>query len=306
MFKFIVRVINTFKTYRQKTRTYLKNLYLKAIGKDPAFDPNELEWHLGPYVAKTRKMQSVCLKMLLGKYCIGEMRTPTMAPTESSMVFDADSVEGSTINVKSEEFGNTRAMTFRNGTWAVANYAGCPECLVSDHELPFINKEPMKMHDAYTAAYETKTKPVLAMIARYYEDNKYLFRNVCYRANELQSVIIGFALGRLPLGFFKYTEGNGYTSIVPSKPADGAEIVTMPNYETFATYRNGIWEIQMDITAREPDCIPASSKLVPYIAGIRTVTCVYEVAYEEREAKDPAKLAVSFGVGYTPASHKKV
>lgn len=309
MFKFVIRAINTVRSYRQKARTFLKNLYLKAIGKDPAFNPRDLECHLGPYVAKMHDMQMTCLKMLLGKHCIGELRTPGMAPTESSMLFDANTVEGTTINVKSEEFGETRAMTFRNGKWIFSNYTGTPEVLVSDNELPFVNMEPTKMHSGYQAAYETKTKPILAMIKRYYEDNVYHFRNIKYTADDLQSVIIGFALGRLPLGYFKYTEGNGYTSIVPSEPADGAEIVTMPNYEPFAIYRNGMWEIQMDITVNESHHIPINSRLVPYIAGIRTVTCVYSTEYESQPATAAEKLAESFGVSYTPeavSNHKKI
>ena len=306
MFKFIIRCINTYKSYRRKVRTYLKNLYLKAIGKDPAFDPNALEWHLGPYVAKTRSMQAICLKMLLGKQCIGEIRTPEMSPNESSLEFDAASVDGSTISVKSEDGTETRAMTYRKGTWVFANYAGNPECLVSDIELPFVNQEPTKMHDGYKAAYETKTKPILAMMKRYYEDNVYMFRNVRYTAEDLQHVVIGFALGRLPLGYFKYTDGKQFTSIVPSNPAEGDMIVTMPNHEPFAIFRQGMWEIQMDITNNEPGYIAANSKLVPYIAGVRTVTCLYDVAHEVHSVKEPAVLAASFGVSYTPASHKKI
>ena len=137
------------------------------------------------------------------------------------------------------------------------------------------------MDPCYTSAYETKTKPLLFMLKRYYEKNVYYFRNIKYKAEELQFVIIGFALGRLPLGYFKYTNGNGYSSTVPSAPVEGAEIVTMPNYETFAVYRNGMWEIQMDISNNKPGCINVSSKLVPYIAGVRTVTCLYDVTYEE-------------------------
>ena len=101
--------------------------------------------------------------------------------------------------------------------------------------------------------------------------NVVYFKNIKYTTDELQSVVINFAMGHLPLGYFKYTEGSGYTSIVPNHPSEGAEIITMPNDEVFATYRNGVWEIQMDVDAGH---VCANSKHVPYIAGTRTVTCV--------------------------------
>ena len=102
--------------------------------------------------------------------------------------------------------------------------------------------------------------------------NVVYFQNIKYTTDELQSVAIGFAMGRLPLGYFKYTEGNGYSSNVPSNPSEGAEIITMPNDEVFAIYRNGMWELQVD--ADESGHVRANSEHVPYISGIRTVTCV--------------------------------
>lgn len=302
MFKSIIRITALVRMYRNKFRTRIRNAFLKAVGKDPAFNPNNLEWHLGPISATSDKMRQLCLKMMLGKTTYGDLHAPEMAPTESSMMFDKDSKEGTTITVDTDK-GKSVAMKFRNGKWVFSNYAGNPECIISPNELPYVNYEPTRLHDAYVAAYETKTQPVLAMMRRFYEDNIYCFRNVKYRAAELQSVIVGLAMGRLPMGIFKYTEGEGYSSIVPETPADGATIVTMPNYETFATFKNGLWELNLDITMNEPCHIQVNSAMLPYIGGKRTVTCYYEAAYDDSElpAKAPAKLAVSFGVSYNHA-----
>ncbi|MBQ8806046.1 MAG: hypothetical protein IJZ68_06135 [Bacteroidaceae bacterium] len=303
MFTYLVRFYNHIQFNRKRIRNFFRVQFLKAIGKDPEFNPDKLVWNIGPFSATSEKMRQTCLRLMMGKLVFGEMRSPKMAPTESSFEFDADSTEGSEIYVNTEEFGTTTAMKFQGGKWVLCNYAGCPECIISANELPFVNKEPTKLHDAYTGAYETKTKPILAMMRRYYEDNVYCFRNVKYRADELQSVIIGFALGRLPLGMFKYSEGKGYNSIVPQHPVDGAEIVTMPNYETFAVYKNGMWELNIDISINEPNCIHVNSRMLPFIAGIRTVTYCYETSYDAPvSSKSPAKLAVSFGVGYNPTS----
>lgn len=301
MFTYFILIRNRIQSIRKVIRNFFRVQLLKAIGKDPEFNPNELVWHIGPFSATSEKMRQTCLRLMIGKLVFGEMRHPKMAPNESSFEFDTDTTEGSEIYVNTEEFGTTTAMKFQSGKWVFCNYANCPECIISANELPFVNKEPTKLHDAYAGVYTTKTKPILAMMRRYYEGNIYCFRNVKYSADELQSVIIGFAIGRLPLGVFKYSEGKGYTSIVPQQPAEGAEIVTMPNYEPFAVYHSGTWELNIDITVNEPNCIHVNSRILPFIGGIRTVTCCYETSYDAPVSpKSTAKLAVSFGVGYNP------
>lgn len=128
--------------------------------------------------------------------------------------------------------------------------------------------------------YDRGTKSILDQVQQYYQHKIYAFRNIKYSANELQNVVIGFALGRLPLGFFKYYDGFRYVSTVPHCPVEGAEIVTMPNYETFAVYNNGVWELNVDIVQANANYVPVTSRIVPYIAGTHTVTCYYEASVD--------------------------
>lgn len=137
----------------------------------------------------------------------------------------------------------------------------------SDAILPHVNQ-----------VYDKNTQEILDKVSKYYQGKVYQFRNIRYSASELQSVVIGFAVGRLPLNLFKYYDGSKYTCTVPHCPTEGAEIVTMPNYDTFAVYHNGVWELNLDVVQADANHVPVTSRILPYIAGTRTVTCGYTMA----------------------------
>ena len=106
---------------------------------------------------------------------------------------------------------------------------------------------------------------------KYIPKTTYMFRNIKYSAEELPYVISAFAAGHLPISFFKYYNGKAYANRVPRCPVEGAEIVTMPNYETFAFYRNGMWVLVVEAIHPPVHAVAVNNRIIPYIAGVRTI-----------------------------------
>lgn len=98
----------------------------------------------------------------------------------------------------------------------------------------------------------------------------YAFINIRFRDSEFAAVVNNFAKGLMPLGLFKFYNGERYTSSIPESPSEGNEIVTMPNYETFAVFKGGKWHI----TNRPyygKDHTLVTAKMLPSINGIPTI-----------------------------------
>lgn len=98
----------------------------------------------------------------------------------------------------------------------------------------------------------------------------YSMHNIRFRDDEFAAVVNNFAKGLMPLGLFKCYNEERYTSSIPESPSEGSEIVTMPNYETFAVFKGGKWHI----TNRPyygKDHMVVNAKMLPSINGIPTV-----------------------------------
>lgn len=98
----------------------------------------------------------------------------------------------------------------------------------------------------------------------------YAMHNVRFSNEEFPEVVKNFANGLLPLGLFKYYDGTKTISSIPECPAEGAEILVMPNDKVFAVFKGGKWHI-----TNKP-YYPANhtlvtAKMLPSINGIPTV-----------------------------------
>lgn len=98
----------------------------------------------------------------------------------------------------------------------------------------------------------------------------YAMQNVRFRDDEFAAVVNNFAKGLMPLGLFKYYDGTKTISSIPECPAEGAEILVMPNDRVFATFKSGKWHVT-NKAYYPADHIVVNAKMLPSINGIPTV-----------------------------------